>query len=198
MKRDIRRILLGICWTSFLAGGCANKELVKKEEPVAATAHPAATVKAKEEPVNALPVQAASVNTAKAEGAEAKEAVQELHPLSDAAQLRAELEHIYFDFDSALLLSAARQALVKNAELIKKSSVVKITIEGHCDERGSDEYNLALGEKRAKAARNFLATLGVPAVHLSVVSYGREKPAVPGHDESAWAKNRRDEFVIVE
>ncbi|HYS43726.1 MAG TPA: OmpA family protein, partial [Geobacteraceae bacterium] len=89
-------------------------------------------------------------------------------------------------------------ALNKNAEyLLKKSVSLKIQIEGHCDERGSDEYNLALGEKRAKAALNYLVTLGVPAARLSFISYGKEKPADPGHDDAAWAKNRRDEFAIV-
>jgi peptidoglycan-associated lipoprotein len=81
--------------------------------------------------------------------------------------------------------------------MIKKDSAAKVRIEGNCDERGSDEYNLALGEKRAKAAMEYLVTLGIPAERLSVISYGKEKPADPGHDEAAWAKNRRDEFVVL-
>jgi peptidoglycan-associated lipoprotein len=78
-----------------------------------------------------------------------------------------------------------------------KNNSLKVQIEGNCDERGSDEYNLALGEKRAKSAMKYLETLGVPAERLSVISYGKEKPADPGHDEAAWAKNRRDEFVLI-
>jgi peptidoglycan-associated lipoprotein len=73
----------------------------------------------------------------------------------------------------------------------------RVSIEGHCDERGSDEYNLALGEKRAKAAMSYLVTLGVPAARLSIISYGEEKPLDAGHGEDVWAKNRRAEFVIV-
>ena len=69
-------------------------------------------------------------------------------------------------------------------------------IEGHCDERGSDEYNLALGEQRAQAAARYLTTLGISGERLSTISFGKEKPADPGHDENAWAKNRRDEFII--
>jgi peptidoglycan-associated lipoprotein len=72
-----------------------------------------------------------------------------------------------------------------------------VQIQGNCDERGSDEYNLALGERRAKVAMDYLATLGVPAERLSIISYGKEKPVDPGHDEAAWAKNRRDDFAII-
>jgi peptidoglycan-associated lipoprotein len=107
-------------------------------------------------------------------------------------------EKIYFDFDSYVLSQQARDVLSKNADLLKnKDTSLKIQIEGNCDERGSDEYNLALGEKRAKSAFNYLVTLGVPAERLSVISYGKEKPVDPGHDEAAWAKNRRDEFVVI-
>jgi peptidoglycan-associated lipoprotein len=90
----------------------------------------------------------------------------------------------------------ARQTLVNNAERLKQASEIMISIEGNCDERGSDEYNLALGERRAKAAMQYLVTLGIPEKRLSVISYGKEKPAVDGHNEASWAKNRRDEFVI--
>ncbi len=105
------------------------------------------------------------------------------------------LERIFFDFDSFQLTSVARDTLVKNAKVILAKGE-KLRIEGHCDERGSDEYNLALGERRAKAAMQYLVTLGVPSGNLSVISYGKEKPADPGHTETAWAKNRRDEFVV--
>ena len=92
----------------------------------------------------------------------------------------------------------ARESLNKDADyLLKKAPSLKVQIEGHCDERGSDEYNMALGEKRAKAAFSYLVTLGVPAARLSIISYGKEKPADPGHDEAAWAKNRRAEFAVI-
>ena len=113
------------------------------------------------------------------------------------AQAAAGINTIFFELDSYTLSPAARDTLAKNAAVMKKKGGVKVRIEGHCDERGSDEYNLALGEKRARAALDYLVTMGVPAARLSVISYGKEKPADPGHDEAAWGKNRRDEFAVV-
>ncbi len=101
---------------------------------------------------------------------------------------------IYFDFDRYDLKPESRQVLTRKAEIMKQYPEIKLVVEGHCDERGTAEYNLALGERRARAAADYLANLGVPAARLSVVSYGKERPADPGHGEAAWAKNRRDEF----
>ena len=89
-----------------------------------------------------------------------------------------------------------QQVLNANAEVLKKYPTWVITIEGHCDERGTAEYNLALGERRALAARNYLVSLGIPADRLRTVSYGKEFPFDPGHDEAAWSKNRRAHFVV--
>lgn len=107
------------------------------------------------------------------------------------------LARIHFDFDSYLLKQPARDTLYSNAEYLLKKSQTKVRLEGHCDERGSDEYNLALGENRAKAALNYLITLGVPADQLSIVSYGKERPLDNAHNEEAWAKNRRVEFESI-
>ncbi len=104
------------------------------------------------------------------------------------------LEKIYFDFDSSALSDQARKTLTGNADYLRKNAVAKLRIEGNCDERGSAEYNIALGEKRAEAAKKYLVTMGIPADRLATISYGKEKPADPGHDESAWAKNRRDDL----
>ncbi len=104
------------------------------------------------------------------------------------------LKPVYFDFDSFTLRPDALATLRDNAEKIKKVPEVMIQIEGHCDERGTQEYNLALGEKRALAARQHLMKLGVSGQRLITISYGEEDPAVPGHDESAWKWNRRCEF----
>ncbi len=111
--------------------------------------------------------------------------------------LTSALEKIYFDFDSSALSDQARKTLTSNADYLRKSAAAKLRIEGNCDERGSAEYNIALGEKRAEAAKNYLVTMGIPADRLATISYGKEKPADPGHDESAWAKNRRDDFTIL-
>lgn len=107
----------------------------------------------------------------------------------------AGLERIHFEFDSYVLDEAAKRILVQNSEWLKANPTAKITVEGHCDERGSDTYNLALGENRAKAARSYLVTLGVAADRINVISYGEEKPLDPASTEAAWAKNRRAEFV---
>lgn len=106
------------------------------------------------------------------------------------------LKPVFFDYDSADLSPAAKSALDENAGVLKKFGTWVLTIEGHCDERGTPEYNLALGERRAVAARTYLVALGVAADRLRTVSYGKEFPFDPGKDEAAWAKNRRAHFVI--
>jgi len=189
-KVMVRFFVVLCCWT-LLAAGCAKKELVKGEGEIA----PAPTAKPAETPVKP-PIKEEMVQEQAVK--EAPAGIKEETPLSDsAAQLQAALEKIYFDFDSFVLSSQSRDTLSKNAKLLLKNGSAKVQIEGNCDERGSDEYNLALGEKRAKAALNYLVTLGVPSSQLSFISYGKEKPADPGHDEAAWAKNRRDEFVVI-
>ena len=106
------------------------------------------------------------------------------------------LKPVFFDYDSADLSPAAKSALDENAGVLKKYGTWVLTIEGHCDERGTPEYNLALGERRAVAARTYLVALGIGADRLRTVSYGKEFPFDAGHDEGAWAKNRRAHFVI--
>lgn len=105
------------------------------------------------------------------------------------------LKTIYFDFDKYNLRDDARRQLDANAEILRSNSDMNIVIEGHCDERGTDEYNLALGERRAQAAREYLVRLGIDASRVNVLSYGEERPVAPGHDEESWALNRRGEFV---
>lgn len=113
--------------------------------------------------------------------------------MNQGQEIMAKLVRVHFDFDQYLLNAEARTALAGNAEYLKATGS-RVQIEGHCDERGSDEYNLALGEKRALAAKNYLLTLGVPAGRMKVISYGEEIPLVMGSDEDAWAQNRRAEF----
>jgi peptidoglycan-associated lipoprotein len=108
------------------------------------------------------------------------------------------LEPIYFDFDKSNITQDSKAILDKNAEWISKNPTTKIRVEGNCDERGTNEYNMALGERRANTAKQYLLNLGVSADRLTMVSYGEEKPMDPGHDEAAWTKNRRDDFKVVE
>ena len=106
------------------------------------------------------------------------------------------LEPIRFDFDDFSLNEEAKEILARNAAWLKKYVNVTIQVEGHCDERGSNEYNIALGERRAKSAQDYLVFLGVERERLSTISYGEEVPLDPGHNEDAWVKNRRAEFVV--
>jgi peptidoglycan-associated lipoprotein len=105
------------------------------------------------------------------------------------------LNTIYFDFDKYNLRADAKEMLKANAQTLKDNPEVAVLIEGHCDERGTVEYNLALGERRANAAKQYLVDMGIAASRIRTISYGEERPADPGHNEAAWAKNRRDAFV---
>lgn len=106
------------------------------------------------------------------------------------------LSDILFDYDSAILSPEARSRLESHAQWLRRFSSITVLLEGHCDERGTVEYNLALGERRAMAAYNYLQSLGIPATRLKSISYGKEFPLDPAHNESAWTRNRRCHFVI--
>jgi peptidoglycan-associated lipoprotein len=119
-------------------------------------------------------------------------------PAAVAAAPRAPeltLKDIFFDFDQALLRDDSRKTLSDNAQWLRANPSAKVTIEGHCDERGSSEYNLALGERRARATREYLVAAGIAESRISTISYGKERPFVLGHDESAWQWNRRAHFL---
>jgi peptidoglycan-associated lipoprotein len=105
-------------------------------------------------------------------------------------------EDIYFDFDKSTLTPAAQDNLLRKAEWLRENSDATVTIEGHCDERGTNEYNLALGDRRAESAKAFLIDLGIDPSRLTTISYGEERPVDPRNMEEAWAKNRRDHFVV--
>lgn len=104
---------------------------------------------------------------------------------------------IYFEYDKFDLKDESKRVLMQKAELLKRFTQIRVSIQGHCDERGTEEYNLALGERRARAAQEFLVFSGVNAGQLEIVSMGKLHPAVQGHSEKAWSMNRRDEFVVL-
>jgi len=114
----------------------------------------------------------------------------------DQINKNSPFQPIFYGFDSAEVDAGSQKVLNANADILRKYPSWVITIEGHSDERGTAEYNLALGERRAAAARTYLVSLGIPADRLKTVSYGKEFPFDPGHDEAAWAKNRRAHFVV--
>jgi len=171
------------------AMGCANNDVVKKDEGLVQSA-PQKTVETKKTaPVQPAPVTAATTD------ANSTQIVPADNSQKTALQDTAPAGVVYFGFDSYVLSAESGNTLQANYN--KLASRPTIRIEGHCDEQGSSEYNLSLGEKRAKAAQNYLVTLGYPVAKISTISYGKEHPADAGHDEAAWAKNRRDELKIV-
>lgn len=200
MKQRMIVLLAALSMTALLFGGCASNETVKSEEPAAATVK-SETTKPVQQPYFKSEESAAAAQKPIAEASApttaAAKAAETQAAKAAATAAAAAFETVYFDFDKSDLRQDARNVLAKNAEILMKSRKGdKIKIEGHCDERGSAEYNLALGERRAKSALQYLVTLGVQPERLSIISYGKEKPAVQGTGEEAWAKNRRAEFTI--
>jgi peptidoglycan-associated lipoprotein len=116
---------------------------------------------------------------------------------SSATPASSPLKDVFFDFDRYDLRTDARDTLKANADWLKRNPAVRIEIEGHCDDRGTNEYNLALGAKRSQAAKDYLATLGVAGERLSTISYGAEIPSCKDQNESCWSQNRRARFVII-
>ena len=131
---------------------------------------------------------------------EPKLSEEELYLRKSLEQINLEkpLGTIYFDYDRAVIREDARATMEGNADWLKKFRTAKILVEGHCDERGTEEYNLALGEKRAKAAQDYLLSLGVSSDRIRIISYGKSQPINPGHDEGAWQMNRRAQFLVIE
>jgi len=174
------------------AGGCHPKTPPVKipAPPPAPAAEPAA---AEKPPVPPEPV-AERVVAAPAPVAEDRISSASL----DEINRNSPLKPLFFAFDQSDVSPEGQKTLEADAEVLKQHPAWIVTIEGHCDERGTAEYNLALGERRAMAARAYLISLGIAADRLRTVSYGKEFPFDPGHDEAAWAKNRRAHFVVTQ
>ena len=117
-------------------------------------------------------------------------------PIALANHVSLYQEDIYFDFDKSILTPAAQDNLMQKAEWMRENPDAMVTIEGHCDDRGTNEYNLALGDRRAESAKAFLVDLGIDASRLTTISYGEERPLCSEKTEECWAKNRRDHFVV--
>jgi peptidoglycan-associated lipoprotein len=131
------------------------------------------------------------------EGAGAETDSSSLGGAGDSFAGASELQTVFYEFDSYNLTASGRDALKANAQWLTENATATIQIEGHCDERGTTEYNLALGERRANSARDYLQKMGVDASRISVISYGEERPLDPSSGETAWAKNRRAQFAIL-
>jgi len=200
MKQQFKMSLVACLAAAMCCAGCAKHELVKQDQMIPAASPAVAKLPA----ISAAPdtvqptmkdaaIAKSSTNQSQAQGLATPDTVAKA--AKDGA-LQATLEKVFFDFNSPTLSPEARAVLAKNAETLKQKASAKVRIEGNCDELGSDDYNLALGESRAKSAMHYLQSLGIQSERLSVISYGKEKPAASGHDEASRAKNRRDEFVI--
>ncbi len=123
-------------------------------------------------------------------------ASEDLRLVNEEARRQGFTANIYFEFDKSDLLDASRDALARNADFLKRRREFTLTIEGHCDERGTNEYNLALGERRANSVKSYLASLGVGAERMVTISYGEERPVCTQTDESCWSQNRRAHLLI--
>ncbi len=121
----------------------------------------------------------------------------DIEELNRVAQSRGYIQDAFFEYNESTLSADAQAALTTSANWMKKNPQYNLLIEGHCDERGTEQYNLALGDRRANQGKEYLVTLGIDAGRIRTVSYGEERPFDPGHDEPAWAKNRRDHLVLV-
>jgi peptidoglycan-associated lipoprotein len=184
-KKSFIITILILC-IGLIIMGCPKKTVVKEEPSVK-----------KEE---------AKIEAAKKEEAQREEAARKEFEKSLIAKKEPGIEgvvfessllkDIHFDFDRYDILLADAAILKENAAVLKKYHKVKIQVEGHCDERGTNEYNLALGERRANSTKNYLLSLGVSPERISTISYGEERPLDPGHTEEAWAKNRRAHTII--
>ena len=202
-----RKIIIGtmviFAWSSlFLMMSCAKKQLITEEKIIKKPAAVKTVEKKKSaaEETNKEGIEEAEkirlerlkeLEKSKKSEAEARKRWQE------RKSLNFEAEAIYFDFDRSFIIPEYRPILKEKADYLKDNPNVRIRIEGNCDERGTNEYNLALGERRANSANKFLVSLGVSPDQIEIVSYGEERPLALGHSKGAWAQNRRDDFEII-
>ncbi len=203
MMKKLMTVLIALMFVSgllFIMASCGGKQVTQEPEVTQVTEEEKPEAVEKETPTAAemAPPKEPSkpIDTAKPE---------DLTPLPEHAKVvppeeappTFPNENIYFDFDKSELKPEARIVLRNMAAWLGDNPDYFLRIEGHCDERGTNEYNLALGERRARAAEKFISALGIQPTRTTSLSYGEERPVDPGHNEDSWAKNRRDEFVLL-
>ena len=193
MKRTSMLVLVGILMLGLFAlYGCPKK--------TETSATPEEQPKAMEKSPEAAAAEAAKAEEERkaAEAAAAAKAAEEEKAREAAAKKEEGLQPVYFDFDKSFIRDDARSVMKANAAYLKANPKVKIKIEGNCDERGTIEYNQALGQRRAQSAKKYLVDLGIKASRISLISYGKEKPICNESTEDCWQRNRRDDLVAAE
>jgi peptidoglycan-associated lipoprotein len=177
-KIPITRIALLAVAAAFLSVACSSKP-----KPVTA--------------LEAKPVAAATPVPAPAPAAELEQKPEAPVEISvEELNRRGYLKDAFFDYNRYEIRQDQRDTLEKDAAWLRQNPTVQITVEGHCDERGTAQYNMALGQQRAQAVKDYLVQLGIDPSRIQIISYGNERPFVIGHDEEAWAQNRRDHFLV--
>ena len=194
MDRLFRVFLVAgiVVFLSFFAVGCAQKQTPTDVEVTPADASADAEARRAAERDIRERGMAAEAESLDTQG----QAVEDKYPVLEG-RTNAPLLPIYFDFDKASIRKDQRARLETDAEFLAQNKAVRVRIEGNCDERGTNEYNMALGQRRALSAKKYLVNLGIDAGRLETISYGEEKSLLFGHDEYSWAQNRRDDFVIM-
>jgi len=200
VTRILSIVSLILCF-GLLVTGCPKKT-VMKEEPSVKKADESGRIETERAAKEAKERELARIKEEEAKKAREREFEKSLvakkEPGIEGEVFESKLlKEIYFDFDKYDIRPVDVGILKENSALLVKNPQIKIQIEGHCDERGTAEYNLALGERRANSTKTYLISLGVPEGRISTISYGKERPLDPGHNEEAWAKNRRAHFIIL-
>jgi len=200
MKRNlvIATLVVFALSSVFLLGSCAKKQLITEEEEVKAPPKEVAKVE-EEKAVPAAKEEEAKIERLKEleEVKKKEEPIDEEKAWMERRAAKFEAEGIFFDFDKSFIKLEYRPVLHEKASFLKDYPDMRVRIEGNCDERGTNEYNLALGDRRSNSAKNFLVSLGIAADRIETISYGEERPRALGHNEDSWSQNRRDDFVLV-
>jgi peptidoglycan-associated lipoprotein len=199
IRKSFGILILILCFGLILTG-CPKKTVVKEEPSV--KKEEAARLEAERAAKEARERELAKIREEETKKAQEKEFEKSLvakkEPGIEGEIFESKLlKDIHFDFDKYDIRPGDTEILKENGALLKKYPKVKIQIEGHCDERGTVEYNLALGERRANSTKKYLASLGISPDRISTISYGKERPLDPGHNEEAWTKNRRSHTIIL-
>lgn len=201
MKRNlvIATLLVFAFSSVFLLSSCAKKQPITEEKEMEAPPKEVAKVEEEKPAVPAAKEEEAKIERLK----ELEEVKKEEVPVDEEKawmERRAakfEAESVYFDFDKSFIKLEFRPVLQEKAAFLKDYPDMRVRIEGNCDERGTNEYNLALGDRRSDSAKNFLISLGIAADRIETISYGEERPRALGHNEDSWSQNRRDDFMLV-